>query len=107
MKMTGYILLLFSVPCSTCWGGEIYGNISEGVTPVRGARVEVQSPGKPTSISDANGAYKVFVPMQGKFPMKVAYGGQTPTITVYSYPRSVRFDLALEKKGANYSLRRK
>jgi hypothetical protein len=107
MRTSCYTLLLFSFLCSSCWGGEIYGNISEGVTPVRGARVEVQSPGRPSSTSDANGAYKVFVPELGKFQMKVGYGGQAPTITVYSYPRSVRFDLALEKKGASYSLRRK
>jgi hypothetical protein len=47
------------------------------------------------------------VPEQGKFKLTVDYGGQTPSLDVFSYDRSVRYDLLLEKKGAGYAVRRK
>lgn len=107
MRLIVFTALLLAVACPFCWSGEIYGNISDGVRPIQGARVTIQSRGTPTAVSDANGSYKVYVPAQGKFYLTLLYGRQTLSIPVFSYPQSVRYDLILENRGGTFSLRRK
>ena len=107
MRTAGAVMFFLAIGSPVCLGGEIYGTISDGVRPVRGAQIEVLSPGRPTAVSDANGMYKVFVPEQGKFRLKLSHGGQAPVITVFSYQQSVRYDLILENRGGTFSLRRK
>ena len=107
MKQLTFCVVLGLLWSTAVWGGELYGTITEGGKALKEVKVEVQAPSKPSAVTDAFGAYRLFVPEQGKFKPTVDYGGQTPSLDVFSYDRSVRYDLLLEKKGAGYAVRRK
>ena len=98
-------VLLFPATASA---GEIYGTIKEGTRLVgQGIKIEIASGGSIYSTeTDKYGSYRLFVKERGKCQLRVLYGQQSPSIEIASYDRSVRYDLALEKKDGNYALRR-
>lgn len=91
------------------FAGKIYGGITENGKPVAsGVKVEVTcGSNNYAGQTDANGAFNLFSPDQGKCLLKVYYQGQTPSFDVNSYEGSVQYDLILEKQDGKYSLKRK
>jgi hypothetical protein len=100
------IILGFAVHA---FAGKINGSITEAGKPVaQGVKVDVTCGSNNYSAqTDANGAYSLFAMAQGKCVLKVNYQGQTPSIEINSFEGSVQYDLALEKQGGQYSLKRK
>ena len=99
-------LLLVAAP-SLAAAGEIYGSIKEDGKPAKqGLKVEVVC-GEATvaADTDANGAYRLFVPEEGKCALTVTIGEEKPSITVHSFEDSARYNLVLEKKDGKYTLR--
>ena len=105
------LILLFVLGFATwSFAGRVYGSISEGGKPVaKGVKVDVTCGGMTHSAeTDANGAYAVMVPEQGKCTLKLTYQGQTPTFDVTSFDGSVQYDLVVEKQAdGKYTLKRK
>jgi hypothetical protein len=110
MKRLSLMMLLILGFATWSFAGRIYGSISEGGKPIaKGAKVEVTCAGMTHAAeTDANGAYSVMVPEQGKCTFKVTYQGQTPAFDVTSYEGSTQYDLILEKQAdGKYTLKRK
>ncbi len=110
MKRISLILLLILGFATWSFAGRIYGGITEGGKPVaKGVKVEVTCGGVAHAAeTDANGAFSMMVPEQGKCTLKLTYQGQTPTFEVTSYEGSVQYDLILEKAAdGKYTLKRK
>jgi hypothetical protein len=94
------------------WGfaGKISGGITEGGKPLaKGVKVDVTCGSNTRSAeTDANGAFSVVVPEEGKCTLKVTYQGQAPTFEVTSYEGTVQYDLIMEKQAdGKYTLKRK
>jgi hypothetical protein len=105
-------LLILTLVCSFAvpsFAGKIYGNISEaGKAVPKDVKVEVTCGANNfTATTDATGNYSVFVADKGKCALKVHYQSQMPSLEITSFETSVQYDLALEKQGAQYTLRRK
>src|SRR5512139_3078634 len=100
MKRTSLILLFILGFATWAFAGKIYGSITEAGKPVaKGVKVDVTCGGMTHSAeTDANGAYAVMVPEQGKCTLKLTYQGQTPTFDVTSFDGSVQYDLVVEKQ---------
>ncbi len=109
MKRASMLLLVLLSITALAFAGKIYGSITEGGKPVgQGVKVEVTCGGNNYAAqTDAYGAFKLFVPDKGKCALKVHYQGQTPSFEINSYEGSVQYDLILEKKDGQYTLRRK
>lgn len=109
MKLFTCIFLFLVVFSPSLWAGEIYGNIQEGRRPVgSGTRVEIFCGQRLYSTTtDQYGSYRLFIPEKGKCVFVVHYGQSSPSIEIYSYDGSTRYDLILEKKGAQFFLQRK
>ncbi len=99
-------LILFP---SITLAGEIFGTLREGGKALKkGIKVEVVTPKKTyTALTDAYGSYRLYVVEKGKCTLKVYYNNQTPSFDVYSYDKSIRYDMSLELKDGTYSLKRK
>jgi hypothetical protein len=109
MKRACLVVLLILGWAVAARAGKIYGSVSEGGKPVgQNVKVEITcGASNYAAQTDAYGAFKLFVPDKGKCTLKVYYQGQTPSFEINSYEGSVQYDLILEKKGAQYTLRRK
>jgi hypothetical protein len=108
MKKSLSLFFFFLLIPAVLWAGEIYGSIREGGKAIGpGVRIEVLFSGKTYATqTDPYGSYRIYIPGKGRGMLKVYYGGQPATLVVFSYDRSVRYDLFLKKQGGRYSLRR-
>ncbi|HJU06397.1 MAG TPA: hypothetical protein VJ692_14720 [Nitrospiraceae bacterium] len=99
------VLLLITSPA---FAGEIRGTVTEGGKSVgAGVAIDVRCGDKTYSTAtDKYGSYRVFVPDKGTCALNVTYQNQTPSREIVSFEDSTRYDLVLEKQGAQYSLRR-
>ncbi len=109
MKIPLMAVLVVLLCAGVALAGNVYGTITEGGKAVAPAsKIEITcGSDKFNTETDANGAFKVFVKDQGKCELKLAYQGQSPSFEINSFEGSVQYDLILEKKGNQYSLRRK
>jgi hypothetical protein len=109
MKLGIMSLLLTLTFASIALAGNVYGTITEnGKAVAGGTKIEITcGADKYNSETDASGAFKVFVKDQGKCDLKLTYQGQTPSFEINSFEGSVQYDLVLEKKGTQYTLKRK
>jgi len=109
MKTAMMVFVLVFGFAAVTFAGNVYGTITEnGKGIAQGSKLEITcGADKFNTETDANGRFKVFVKDQGKCELKLAYQGQSPAIEVNSFEGSVQYDLILEKKGTQYSLRRK
>ena len=102
------VMALILAVTSSALAGNVYGTITEDGKPVGGTKLEVAcGENKHPAATDANGAFKLFVPDKGKCLLKVTYQGQTPSFEINSYDGSVQYDFILEKQGGQYTLKRK
>ena len=60
-----------------------------------------------TTTTDKFGSYKLNVKEEGKCTLTLVVDKQAVPIEVFSYKAATRYDLILEKQGAQYTLRRK
>lgn len=109
MKASITLILLGMLFPSFVFSGEIYGIIREsGKSVGQGVRIEITSNNNSYSEeTDKYGSYRIYVPEKGQCLLKLYYKEQSPVIAIYSYENSVQYDLILEKKDGQYSLRRK
>jgi len=110
MKRTALILLMILGLATWSFAGKISGGITEGGKPLaKGVKVDVSCGATTKSAeTDANGAFSVVVPEEGKCTLKVSYQGQTPTFEITSYEGTVQYDLIMEKQAdGKYTLKRK
>ncbi len=109
MKSTTIVLLALLLPASHALAGEVFGTITESNRPVAaGVKIEIAATGKTYSAeTDKFGSYRVIVKEKGKCTLTVHVRDQSPTVDLFSYDKSTRYDWILEKKGEKLSLRRK
>jgi hypothetical protein len=109
MKIAAMVLFVVLVCAEVALAGNVYGTITEaGKAIAPASKIEITcGSDKFNTETDANGAFKVFVKDQGKCELKLAYQGQSPGFEINSFEGSVQYDLVLEKKGNQYTLRRK
>jgi hypothetical protein len=102
-----WFLFIMSLP-PFAFGGEIYGDLKEGERSVgQGIKVEIICGGKTYAAeTDKYGSYRQYVSEQGKCTLMAYYKEQSPVIEIYSYEGSVRYNLVLEIKDGQYSIRR-
>lgn len=101
----GMLLLFFSTPV---WAGEIYGSIRQGKRSIgAGTKVEIQCGRNAYAAeTDRYGSYRLYLPEKGRCRLRVQVGARPPSMEIYSYEGSVRYDLVLERQGEKYFLRR-
>jgi hypothetical protein len=107
-KITAFFLFFLFVP-SFVLAGEIYGTITTEGRPVgQGIDVRIEYGGNNYDTKTDNyGSYRAYIQGVGKGILRVYYREQSPTTDIFSYERSARYDLVLEKdKDGKYSLRR-
>ena len=102
-------IVLSALVVSTGFPGEFFGSIkAEGKVVPKGVKIEITSPVKTYAAeTDAYGSYRLFVTEKGKCDLKVHFRGQTPSIQVFSYPKSTRYDFTVERKDTLFVLKRK
>src|SRR5207244_10121745 len=98
MKTIATLLLLTLLAPASVSAGELYGTITDGDKSVgSGVKIEIKSAGNSyRTETDKYGAYRVLVREKGKCSIKVNYQSQSPSIDVFSYDKSVRYNLGLE-----------
>lgn len=116
------LLLALCLTASTAYAGRIFGDIKlDGKPLAAGVPVEIfLAPGKApegtpapapvradSTATDKFGSYKLTVKPEGKCILSLTYEKQTVTLEVFSYKEATRYDLILEKKDGQLSLRRK
>jgi hypothetical protein len=109
MKIMTVLLLALPLAVSCMAAGELYGTITDGGKPiVSGIKVEIGASGNvyPTE-TDKFGAYRVFVKEKGKCTFTVHVRDQSPSVGLFSYDNSTRYDWILETKEGKLSLRRR
>ena len=109
MKIAILVVLIIIIGSGIALAGNVYGTITEAGKGIsQGSKIAITcGADKYNTETDANGGFKVFVKDQGKCELKLTYQGQTPTFEINSFEGSVQYDLVLEKKGTEYTLRRK
>jgi hypothetical protein len=109
MKIAILVVLIMIIASGIAIAGNVYGTITEAGKGIgQGSKIEITcGADKYNTETDANGGFKVFVKDQGKCELKLTYQGQTPTFEINSFEGTVQYDLVLEKKGTQYTLRRK
>lgn len=109
--MKSLVRLLLALLLSASWAGagEVYGTITDGSKPVAaGIKVEIIAPGKVYTVeTDKFGSYRIFAKERGKCKLTVHLKEQSPSIELFSYDKSTRYDWVLETKDGKLSLRRK
>ena len=103
------VLLALMLVASGAVAGEVYGTITDGGKPVpAGTKVEISVSGKVDSgETDKFGSYRIFVKAKGKCRLTVHVKSQSPSVELFSYDKSSRYDWILEAKKDTLSLRRK
>ena len=74
----------------------------------KGTKIEIASSKKTYAAeTDTYGSYRLYVPEKGKCTLRVHYNKQSPSIEIFSYDKSTRYDWSLESKDGQYTLKRK
>jgi hypothetical protein len=109
MKHMSVVCALLILCAASATAGEIFGSISSGGKAVEESLKVDISIGEKTysTVTDKFGAFRLVVKEKGKCTITVHYKGQTPSFKLVSYDKATRYDLILEKKDGQHSLRRK
>jgi hypothetical protein len=109
MKLISIALLAFALLLSRGVAGELYGTISENGKPVAaGLKLEIRVGDKVHSAqTDKFGSYRMVVREKGKCTLTLHVKNQSPSIELFSYDKSSRYDWILETKEGKLSFRRK
>jgi hypothetical protein len=109
MKSTVVVLGALLLFASPLFAGEVFGSITDGNKPVAaGVKVEIAVSGKAyTAETDKFGSYRIVMKEKGKCTLTVHLRDQSPSVDLFSYDRSTRYDWILQTKDGKLSLRRK
>ena len=109
MKSLVMVQLLLLLCTSHVVAGGVYGTITDGSKPIAaGVKVEIDASGKVyTAETDKFGSYRIFVKEKGKCTLTVHLKEQSPSVDLFSYDKSTRYDWILETKDEKLLLRRK
>ena len=109
MRSMNMMLLALILVVSGAIAGEVYGTISQGGKPLpAGLKVEITTSGKAYNAeTDKFGSYRIVVKEKGKSTLTVHLKEGTPSVELFSYDRSTRYDWVLETKDGKLLLRRK
>jgi hypothetical protein len=109
MKSTATMLLTLLLSASPVVAGEVFGTITDGSKPVAaGVKVDIAVSGKTyTAETDKFGSYRIVVKEKGKCKLTVHISEQSPSVDLFSYDRSTRYDWILGTKDGKLFLRRK
>ena len=109
MRSMNIVLLTLFLTASCAMAGEVYGTITEGGKPVpKGLKVDISVSGKVQTVeTDKFGSYRIFIKEKGKGMLTVHFKDQSPSVELFSYDKSTRYDWILETKDGKLSLRRK
>jgi len=109
MKFMLIVLVPLLLQASRAGAGEVYGTITDGTKPVpAGVKVEISaSRNVYTAETDKFGSYRIFVKEKGKCTLTVRTKDQAPSVELYSYDKSTRYDWVLDTNDGKQSLRRK
>jgi hypothetical protein len=109
MKAFLIAAVFFMAAAPAAFAGEVYGTVTEGGKPVKaGTKIEVKcAAGSYATQTDKDGAYRLFVPEQGKCTLTVRSGAASPSMTIHSFEDSARFVLSIEKADGKPVLRGK
>ena len=109
MKTSGLVLLGLLLIASRMAAGELYGTITDGGKPVPPeVKIEIGASGNAYSTeTDKFGSYRVFVKEKGKCTLTLHVRDQSPSVGLFSYDKSTRYDWILETKDGKLSLRRR
>ena len=109
MKRIFALVVQLLILCPPVPAGEIFGTIKEGTKALpKGTKVEIISPHKTYSgQTDNYGSYRLYVREKGKCSLKVHVDKLTPSIDIFSYEKSTRYDLVLERTDSTVALKRK
>lgn len=109
MKSLSLVLITLMLFASRTVAGELYGTITDGGKPVAaGLKVEISMSGKVhVGETDKFGSYRMFVKEKGKGTLTLHIQEQSPSIELFSYDKSSRYDWVLAAKGGKLFLRRK
>ena len=109
MKSTVVVLLALLLCASPLFAGEVFGTITDGNKPVAaGVKVEIAVSGKSYAAeTDKFGSYRIVMKEKGKCTLTVHLRDQSPSVDLFSYDRSTRYDWILQTKDGKLSLRRK
>src|SRR6266404_8300145 len=91
---TALSLLLVFLTVSSGLAGEISGTIkAEGKAVPKGVKVDIVSAVKTyNGETDAYGSYRLYVAEKGKCSLTVHFAQKAPSIQIFSYPKSTRYD---------------
>jgi hypothetical protein len=108
-SVTALCLLLIFLAVSVGLAGEIFGTIKvDGKVVPKGVKVDITTPVKTYSgETDTYGSYRLYVAEKGKCSLTVHFAQKAPSIQIFSYPKSTRYDFTIEKKDTVYTLKRK
>lgn len=109
MKSTIIGALVLLLYASLAQAGEVFGTITDGGKPVAaGVKVEVAVAGKAyVAETDKFGSYRIVVKEKGKCTLTVHLRDQSPSVELFSYDRSTRYDWIVQSKDGKLSLQRK
>lgn len=109
MKVITIIFLLTILFPSLTFSGEIYGSIRVQKRSIgQGVIVEIKFNNNIDSTrTDKYGSYRIYVEGEGRCTLKVYYGKKPLSIIIFSYKRSMRYDLIIERREDDYILRRR
>jgi hypothetical protein len=109
MKSIIMALLALLLSASSLVAGEVFGTITDGNKPVAaGVKVELAISGKAYSAeTDKFGSYRIVVKEKGKCVLTVRLREQLPSVELFSYDKSTRYDWILVTTNGKLSLRRK
>ena len=107
-KIMILLIIIICFPTFT-FAGEIYGNIKIGRNPIgKGAKLEIKSDRVTPYVdyTDKYSSYSIYVKETGQCKLTVYYRDHSPSIIVYSYQGSVRYNLILIQSKGKYYIRR-
>jgi hypothetical protein len=106
-KIAAAAALFAALAPSLARAGGLYGRISDGSGPLRSQPLEVIASGQhyPTQ-TDKEGAYTLYVPVNGTCQFVVKYRGEAISTEINSYDSSVRYDFTIVKKNGRYTLQK-
>jgi hypothetical protein len=109
MKSTIIVALALFLSASPVMAGEVFGTITDGGKPVAaGVQVGITVSGKAYATeTDKFGSYRIVVKEKGKCTLTVHLREQSPSVELFSYDRSTRYDWILQTKDGKLFLQRK